>query len=171
MNIQLNLENLDESIQEDCNQPLPFIPLGALSHGLILYDYDFEKKNAEDNNNSETSWDNNDMPGCTKSQEHIMHPSFDYRAPEKLMENRSVIKNSILIDFEKRVLRKNSILAANQKRVSFRESPRDSSSHRRSRSESKNLVCFKLELITNEEPVMKCVEAIDDEVNIRNVFT
>ena len=163
MNLHLNLANLETSTAEDFNNPLPFIPLGALSQGLILYDFDFEKKEEV---NSESSWDNNEMqmPAFTKSQERISHPSFDYRAPEKLLENHSVIKNSILIDFEKRILRKSSIIAADKKRVSFRESPRDSSSHRRSRSESKNMVFFKLELITQEEPVMRCVEAIDDEV-------
>ena len=164
MNLHLNLANLETSTAEDINNPLPVSPLGALSQGLILYDFDFEKKGED--NNSESSWDNNEvqLPAFSKSQEAFSHPSFDYRAPEKLLENHSVIKNSILIDFEKRILRKSSIIAADKKRVSFRESPRDSSSHRRSRSESKNMVFFKLELITNEEPVARCVEAIDDEV-------
>ena len=165
MNLHLNLTSLDDSTHEDSpsNLALPFIPLGALSQGIILYDYNFEKKN--DEVLSEGSWDGNEMPARTKSQQLLLHPSFEYRAPEKLLENRSVITNSILIDCEKRIQRKTSILAKNnQKRVSFRESPRDSSSHKRSRSESKNLVCFKLELITNEEPIIRPVEQIDDQV-------
>lgn len=157
MNLHINLSGLGGEEPEEM-QPLPFIPLGALSQGLILYDFNFEKKEGEDGSSEAESRDT-EYPFKTKSQEHL----FEYRAPEKLLENRSVIKNSILIDFEKRILRK-SIIAANQKRVSFRESPRDSSSHRRSRSESKNFVMFKLELITNEEPALKCAEEIKDEV-------
>ena len=165
MNLHLNLSFLDNPTYEDSSSSmpaLPFIPLGALKQGLILYDYDFQKKN--DEVTSEGSWGNGDGGMQTKSQENLLQPNFEYRAPEKLLENHSVISNSILIDFEKRILRQASILAANQKRVSFRESPRDSSSHRRSKSESKNLVCFKLELISNEEPISFRVENIDDQV-------
>ncbi len=165
MNLHLNLSFLDNSTYEDSSSnqaALPFIPLGALKQGLVLYDYDFQKKN--DEASSEGSWGNDDVQLNIKSQENLLNPGFDYRAPEKLLENHSVITNSILIDLEKRLLRKASILAANQKRVSFRESPRDLSSHRRSKSESKNLVSFKLELITNEEPTSSRVEDIDDQV-------
>lgn len=160
MNFHINLSGLNDSTNEEelsPNVPLPFIPLSALSEGLILYDFKYKSRNEEIS--SEGSWDNN--PPNIKSQE-LLNPCFDYRTPEKLLENHSVIKNSILIDFEKRVLRKTSILGMNQKRVSFRESPRDSSSHKRSKSESKNLVSFKLELIIHEEPCG--LETIDDEV-------
>lgn len=157
MNLRLDLSSLSNEIREE-SPDLPFIPLGALSQGHILYDYGFDKK--EDDVSYEETPVRNSFPRL-RSQEHL----FEYRAPEKLLENHSVIKNSILIDFEKRILRKSAIINA-QKRVSFRESPRGSSSHRRSRSESKNLVSFRLELIINEEPsfVRNVVEEINEEV-------
>lgn len=160
MNLHINLEPETSSPLHVPN--IAFIPLGALNQGISLYDYDFNKIDQVDGRSSEYSFSN-------ENSSNTLQPHFDYRNPDKLLENKSVITNSILIDTEKKFKKKNSLKPAD-KRVSFQMSPRESSSHRRSRSESKTLVSFKLELVVQEEKIDKCVDLIDENVNLYYFF-
>ena len=132
---------------------IPFIPLSALSEGFSLYDHEAETKSVDINSN-DTS-----MQGFNGMQ----LPLYEYRQPEKLLENKSVINNSILIDEEKKIKKKNENVLTNKK-VCFLNSPKESC-HRRSKTETTEpQTTYKLEIINLENRIDFFGEKIKDEV-------
>lgn len=141
---------------------IPFIPLSALSEGFSLYDYEAETKSFEIHSNENIMNDFNGM------HSHL----YEYRQPEKLLENKSIINNSILIDEEKKNKKKNENMLNSRKvkKVCFLNSPIESH-HRRSKSETKAPPnTYKLEIINLESKVDFFGEKLKNEVCIRILF-
>jgi hypothetical protein len=139
---------------------IPFIPLSALSEGFSGYDCETETKSVEILSNE------NSVRNCYNIQPHL----YEYRLPQKLLENKSVIHNSILIDEEKKNKKKNENDFQKNKKVCFSDSPKESR-HRRTKSETKSSQkTYKLEIIDSENKFHLRQERIKEEVKNQFFF-